>query len=97
MARLITARRERASRPRTAATCAWSRQASVRCVTSVTDQGQGTLTGIAQIVAETVGVAYDDVGIIAGDSTISPYGGGAWASRGMAIGGEAALGAGPQA
>lgn len=67
---------------------------SVRCVTSITDQGQGTLTGIAQIVADSIGVPYDDVGIIAGDSTISPYGGGAWASRGMAIGGEAALGAG---
>jgi aerobic carbon-monoxide dehydrogenase large subunit len=67
---------------------------AVRCITSITDQGQGTLTGIAQIVADAVGIAYDDVGIIAGDSTISPYGGGAWASRGMAIGGEAALGAG---
>jgi carbon-monoxide dehydrogenase large subunit len=31
---------------------------------------------------------------MAGDSTTAPYGGGAWASRGMAIGGEAALGAG---
>src|SRR4029450_3554026 len=29
-----------------------------------------------------------------GDSAISPYGGGAWASRGTAIGGEAALRAG---
>jgi carbon-monoxide dehydrogenase large subunit len=67
---------------------------TVRCVTSITDQGQGTLTGIAQIVADSVGVAYDDVGVIAGDSTISPYGGGAWASRGMLVGGEAALGAG---
>ncbi|HWE76942.1 MAG TPA: xanthine dehydrogenase family protein molybdopterin-binding subunit [Pseudolabrys sp.] len=67
---------------------------SVRCITSITDQGQGTLTGIAQIVADSVGVAYDDVGVIAGDSTISPYGGGAWASRGMLVGGEAALGAG---
>jgi carbon-monoxide dehydrogenase large subunit len=66
----------------------------VRCITSITDQGQGTLTGIAQVVADSVGVAFDDVGIIAGDSTIAPYGGGAWASRGMAIGGEAALGAG---
>jgi carbon-monoxide dehydrogenase large subunit len=66
----------------------------VRCITSITDQGQGTLTGIAQIVADSVGVAYDDVGVIAGDSTISPYGGGAWASRGMLVGGEAALGAG---
>jgi carbon-monoxide dehydrogenase large subunit len=64
---------------------------SVRCVTSLTDQGQGTLTGLAQIVADTLGVGVEDVGIVAGDSTISPYGGGAWASRGTAIGGEAAL------
>jgi carbon-monoxide dehydrogenase large subunit len=67
---------------------------SVRCVTSLTDQGQGTLTAIAQIVAESVGVAVEDVGVLAGDSAISPYGGGAWASRGTAIGGEAALKAG---
>jgi carbon-monoxide dehydrogenase large subunit len=49
------------------------------------------LTGLAQIIAETIGVPIDDVEMIAGDSAISPYGGGAWASRGMAIGGEAAL------
>lgn len=67
---------------------------SIRCVTSITDQGQGTLTGIAQIVADAVGVNYEDVGLVSGDSAISPYGGGAWASRGMAIGGEAALKAG---
>jgi carbon-monoxide dehydrogenase large subunit len=69
---------------------------TVRCLTSITDQGQGTLTGIAQIVADSLGVHYDDVGLMAGDSTISPYGGGAWASRGMVVGGEAALGAGRQ-
>jgi carbon-monoxide dehydrogenase large subunit len=63
----------------------------IRCVTSVTDQGQGTLTGLAQIMAGALGVAVDDVDVIAGDSAISPYGGGAWASRGMAMGGEAAL------
>ena len=67
---------------------------SVRCVTSLTDQGQGTLTAIAQIVADTLGVPVEDVGMLAGDSAISPYGGGAWASRGAAIGGEAALKAG---
>jgi aerobic carbon-monoxide dehydrogenase large subunit len=66
---------------------------AIRCVTSLTDQGQGTLTGIAQIVADGVGVKVDEVGVIAGDSAISPYGGGAWASRGTAIGGEAALNA----
>jgi carbon-monoxide dehydrogenase large subunit len=67
---------------------------SIRCVTSLTDQGQGTLTAVAQIVADTLGVSVHDVGVVAGDSTISPYGGGAWASRGTAIGGEAALKAG---
>ena len=35
-----------------------------------------------------------EVDVIAGDSAVTPYGGGAWASRGMAIGGEAALQAG---
>jgi carbon-monoxide dehydrogenase large subunit len=67
---------------------------SIRCVTSLTDQGQGTLTAVAQIVADSVGVAVEDVGVLAGDSAISTYGGGAWASRGTAIGGEAALKAG---
>ncbi len=67
---------------------------AVRCITSLTDQGQGTLTSIAQIVAESVGVPVDQVSVIGGDSGISPYGGGAWASRGTAIGGEAALRAG---
>ncbi len=67
---------------------------AVRCLTSVTDQGQGTLAGIAQIVAEQVGVGMDQIDVIAGDSAVTPYGGGAWASRGMAMGGEAALQAG---
>jgi aerobic carbon-monoxide dehydrogenase large subunit len=64
---------------------------AVRCITSLTDQGQGTLTSVAQIVADSVGVSIDQVSVQGGDSSISPYGGGAWASRGTAIGGEAAL------
>jgi carbon-monoxide dehydrogenase large subunit len=67
---------------------------SLRCITSLTDQGQGTLTGVAQIIAATMGVAIDQVSVLGGDSAVSPYGGGAWASRGTAIGGEAALRAG---
>jgi carbon-monoxide dehydrogenase large subunit len=66
----------------------------VRCITSLTDQGQGTLTAVAQIVADTLGVSVEHVSVAGGDSAISPYGGGAWASRGTAIGGEAALRAG---
>jgi carbon-monoxide dehydrogenase large subunit len=64
---------------------------SVRCLTSLTDQGQGTLTAVAQIVAETLGIPVDDVSVAGNDSAISTYGGGAWASRGTAVGGEAAL------
>jgi carbon-monoxide dehydrogenase large subunit len=67
---------------------------TVRCITSLTDQGQGTLTGVAQIIAASLGVSIDQVSVVGGDSAISPYGGGAWASRGTAIGGEAALRAG---
>ena len=67
---------------------------TVRCITSLTDQGQGTLTAVAQIVAETLGVSIDNVSVAGNDSAISTYGGGAWASRGTAVGGEAALRAG---
>jgi carbon-monoxide dehydrogenase large subunit len=67
---------------------------TLRCITSLTDQGQGTLTSVAQIVADTLGVEVDNVTVMGGDSGISTYGGGAWASRGTAVGGEAALRAG---
>ncbi|MBM3525850.1 MAG: xanthine dehydrogenase family protein, partial [Alphaproteobacteria bacterium] len=62
----------------------------VRAITSVTDQGQGTWTGIAQIVADALGVRFADVEVVGHDTAVAPYGGGAWASRGLSIGGEAA-------
>lgn len=64
---------------------------AVRCITSVTDQGQGTLTGVAQIVADILGVPISSIDMISGDSSISTYGGGSWASRGIVCGGEAAM------
>ena len=63
----------------------------VVCITSVTEQGQGTWTGLSQIVADQLGINPDDVRMVAGDTAVTPYGGGAWASRGLTIGGEAAL------
>lgn len=63
----------------------------VRCMPSVTDQGQGTDTGIAQIVASVLGLLPTDIRVLSGDSEITPHGGGAWASRGISTGGEAAL------
>jgi len=63
----------------------------VQIVTSATDQGQGTSTGITQIVGDRLGLTMDDISItFSGDTAVTPYGGGAWASRGLTIGGEAA-------
>ncbi len=62
---------------------------AVRCVTSVIELGQGTYGALAQIVADRLGVAAEDVGVVGGDTSWTPYGGGAWASRGLTIGGEA--------
>ena len=62
-----------------------------RVFSSATDQGQGTDVVIAQIVAAMLGLATADVRVVTGDSETCPYGGGAFASRGVAISGEAAL------
>jgi carbon-monoxide dehydrogenase large subunit len=64
---------------------------AVRCAISVTDQGQGTHTVIAQVIADALGVAFERVRIVSGDSQATPYGSGVRASRGTAVGGELAL------
>ncbi|HYY62448.1 MAG TPA: molybdopterin cofactor-binding domain-containing protein, partial [Burkholderiales bacterium] len=61
---------------------------------SVTEQGQGTEAIFAQIAASAVGVTLDKVRVMTGDTGVTPYGGGTWASRGAGIGGEAVLQAG---
>jgi len=58
---------------------------------SITEQGQGTDTILAQIAATTVGVPMEDVRVVTGDTMVTPYGGGTWGSRGAGIGGEATL------
>ncbi len=58
---------------------------------SVTEQGQGTNTILAQIAAEVFGVDIDRVKVTTGDTANVPYGGGTWASRGAGIGGESVL------
>jgi carbon-monoxide dehydrogenase large subunit len=61
---------------------------------SVTEQGQGTEAVFAQIAASALGVSLEKVRVITGDTGVTPYGGGTWASRGAGIGGEAVLQAG---
>ena len=63
----------------------------VTVMCSVTEQGQGTEAIFAQIAASAVGVSLDKIRVITGDTGVTPYGGGTWASRGAGIGGEAVL------
>ncbi|HEY5896577.1 MAG TPA: xanthine dehydrogenase family protein molybdopterin-binding subunit [Burkholderiales bacterium] len=63
----------------------------VTVLCSVTEQGQGTEAIFAQIAASAVGVTLEKVRVVTGDTGVTPYGGGTWASRGAGIGGEAVL------
>jgi carbon-monoxide dehydrogenase large subunit len=60
----------------------------------VGEQGQGAEAVFAQVMADTVGVDIAQVRVVTGDTDVTPYGGGTWASRGAGIGGEAVLQAG---
>jgi carbon-monoxide dehydrogenase large subunit len=60
-------------------------------LSSITEQGQGTDTILAQVAATAVGVPIEDVRVVTGDTMVTPYGGGTWGSRGAGIGGEATL------
>jgi carbon-monoxide dehydrogenase large subunit len=62
----------------------------VTVVTGVTSQGQGLETTVAQIVADALGVRYDDVDVRLGDTDDALWGFGAFSSRQAVIGGGAA-------
>jgi len=62
----------------------------VKAQGSAAEIGQGIQQGLAQIIADGVGVAVEKVRVTLGDTGASPHGGGAWSSRGAAITGEAA-------
>lgn len=61
----------------------------VICMVGVTDQGQGVDTVMGQIAAAALGIPIDTIRVIEGDTDATPYGGGTYASRATAIGGEA--------
>ena len=62
-----------------------------RLAISVTEQGQGTETVMAQVAATELGVRMEDIHVLTGDTQNTPYGGATWACRGAGIGGETAL------
>lgn len=62
---------------------------TVRCATGVGTQGQGHFTVFAQIVADALGVAVEDVKVVTGDTREFHWGTGTFASRGAVVAGSA--------
>lgn len=56
---------------------------------SMSENGQGHATGFAQVISDELGVPYDDIEIVEGDSDRVPEGGGTGGSTAMAMGGNA--------
>jgi carbon-monoxide dehydrogenase large subunit len=67
-----------------------SPEGKVTVLTGVTSPGSGNETGIAQIVADELGVAIDEVRVIQGDTDACPFGLGNFSSRSIMMGGGAA-------
>ena len=61
----------------------------VKVSTGLTSQGQGHQTAFAQIVAEELGVRFEDVEVVTGDTRRSPYSVGTFASRAAVMSGSA--------
>jgi carbon-monoxide dehydrogenase large subunit len=64
---------------------------AVTVLAGVTSQGQGLETTVAQIVASELGVPFQSVTVVLGDTDATPFGLGAFASRQAVIGGGAAI------
>jgi carbon-monoxide dehydrogenase large subunit len=61
----------------------------VRAFVSATSQGQGHATTLAQIVADELGIPFETVTVIEGDTERCPYGSGSFASRTIVVSGGA--------
>lgn len=66
---------------------------SLKASASLCEIGQGIDQGLRQIIADGIGIRSSKIVLTLGETANSTHGGGAWASRGAAIGGEAAYGA----
>lgn len=62
---------------------------AVTLLTGVTELGQGSDTILAQIVAEELGVRFEDIRVISSDTELTPVHAGSYSSRGTYWGGKA--------
>ena len=63
----------------------------VEVITGISPHGQGQETGFSQIVADQLGVPFEDVEILHGDTQISPKGLDTYGSRSLSVGGIAVV------
>lgn len=63
----------------------------VEVVTGTSAHGQGHETAFSQIVADRLGVAFEDVEVLHGDTQIAPRGLDTYGSRSLVVGGEAVV------
>ena len=75
---------------RTRARTSWSRPSGkVKVATGLTTQGQGHFTSFAQIAADELGVPFEDVEVVTGDTRRFGYAVGTFASRAAVMSGNA--------
>jgi aerobic carbon-monoxide dehydrogenase large subunit len=70
-------------------TCSAVGSGKVVVFTGACSQGQGHETVFAQVCAEALGVRYEDVTVVGGDTAGVPYGWGTLASRSTVVAGTA--------
>jgi aerobic carbon-monoxide dehydrogenase large subunit len=63
----------------------------ITAMSSTLSQGHGTTTTLAQIVADRLGVRFEDVTVVEGDNTRTGHGAGAGGSRQAVVGGGAVM------
>ena len=85
-ARRARLRRRRLGARRASGCCATGK---VEVVTGVSAHGQGHETAFSQIVADRLGVPFEDVEVLHGDTQVSPRGLDTYGSRSLVVGGEA--------
>jgi len=61
----------------------------VEVVTGTSPHGQGHETAWSQIVADRLGVGFDDVSVLHGDTAVAPHGMNTYGSRSLSVGGVA--------
>jgi carbon-monoxide dehydrogenase large subunit len=72
-----------------AATIRLTATGKVQVIAGTSPHGQGHATTFAQIVADDLGVPFDDIEVITGDTTLAPLGMDTYGSRSLAVGGVA--------